>query len=452
MSWARRDLLFKDVDASALVAFRVFFGLMMSLSAIRFIAYGWVDQLYIQPTFYFKYYGFSWVSPLDGNLMYIPFVAIIILGLSIALGLFYRISCILFFLIFTYIELLDKSNYLNHYYFVSVLSFLFCFLPLHEAWSLDSRRLNYSKKNLAQWVLFVLRLQVGIVYFFAGVAKLKYSWLIEAQPMKIWLAANADFPIIGSYLTLTWVAYFMSWMGAFFDLTVPFFLMNKKTRVWAYGAVVFFHVMTWMLFNIGIFPWIMMGSALIFFPPDWPKQLYNYFRKSKIHEDKKISATLQGGGINKIMLMFFTIFFVFQIGIPLRHWLYPGNLLWTEEGFRFSWNVMISEKNGMVEYKVVDEASHQQWLEDPKKYLKPWQYKQMSTQPDMILEFAHYLAKLYGQRGHPHVKIYADTLTSLHGSLPSPLINPDIDLVNVRDSILPKPWIMPMNDKFFTND
>ena len=116
----------------ALVFFRILFGLMMFFSTLRFIFNGWVTDLYIAPKYHFTYYGFDWVQPAGASGMYLLFGLLIILSVFITAGLFYRLSAIAFFCIFTYIELIDKTNYLNHYYFISLVSFLLIFLPANR--------------------------------------------------------------------------------------------------------------------------------------------------------------------------------------------------------------------------------------------------------------------------------------------------------------------------------
>ncbi|NJL75836.1 MAG: HTTM domain-containing protein [Saprospiraceae bacterium] len=85
------------------------------------------------------------------------------------------------------------------------------------------------------------------------------------MPLAIWLPTKADFPILGSLFAQPLTAHLFSWFGAIYDLTIPFFLLNTYTRPFAYIAVITFHVLTKMLFNIGLFPWIMIFSTLIFF-------------------------------------------------------------------------------------------------------------------------------------------------------------------------------------------
>src|SRR5690606_6719262 len=111
-----------------LAVFRIGFGVMMLLSIVRFWRNGWIETLYILPKFHFSYYGFAWIKPI-GDYTYLIFALCGISAFLIAIGLKYRMAIIMFFLSFTYIELMDKTAYLNHYYFISVLSFLMIFLP-----------------------------------------------------------------------------------------------------------------------------------------------------------------------------------------------------------------------------------------------------------------------------------------------------------------------------------
>ena len=113
----------QNTKSETLAFYRLAFGLMMLFSIIRFLSYGWVEKFYINPIFHFTYYGFDWVKPL-GNFTYILFLIAALSAFFVAIGYKYRFFIILFFLSFTYIELMDKTTYLNHYYFISVVSFL----------------------------------------------------------------------------------------------------------------------------------------------------------------------------------------------------------------------------------------------------------------------------------------------------------------------------------------
>lgn len=417
----------KPVSIFPLVVFRVAFGLTMAFAGIRFLAKGWVADLYLNSPFRFSYYGFSWVTLPSSEMLYLLFVITIFMALCIAAGFFYRFACITYFLIFTYIELLDKSLYLNHYYFVSLVSFLLIFLPANRALSIDIwKNPQIEQKEIANIFLFTLKVQLTIVYFFAGIAKLNSEWLLDAQPLKIWLPARAELPVIGMFLDWSWTPYIMSWSGMFYDLLIPFFLFWHRSRPLAYVTVIVFHILTWVLFNIGVFPWVMIASTLIFFTDkDW-KWLLN-----KIGWSEKKTEITQSP-LYKPYNILLASFFLIQVLLPLRHFFYPGKVTWNEMGFRYSWNVMRVEKTGYVEFTCVDPENGRTWQVYPKEYVSIIQEKQMAFQPDMILEFAHFLEKEYGK----DLKVYARAKVSLNGAESKDLVDSSVDLTEERDSLL----------------
>ena len=240
----------------------------MTLSMIRFVSKGWVEKLYLEPSFHFSFYGFEWVKPF-GDMTYLLFVISCTSAFFVALGYKYRLSIIIFFLSFTYIELMDKTTYLNHYYFISILSFLMIFLPANSYFAIDSKLKGREFKKIPKWCTDCIKMLLFIVYFYSGLAKLNSDWLIEAQPLKIWLTSSYDLPIIGSTLMQqNWVHYAMSWGGMFYDLFIAFLLLYSRTRIFAFFLVVFFHLFTAILFPIGMFPYIMIVGSLIFFDPE----------------------------------------------------------------------------------------------------------------------------------------------------------------------------------------
>lgn len=441
-----------------LTILRMVFGVLMLLSTIRFAANGWIHEFYVKPGFHFSYGGFEWLRPLPAAGMTAVFVLIGLTSLFIALGLFYRASISTFFFLFTYVELLDKTYYLNHYYFISLFSFLLIWLPLHKNYSIDVVLRPFLKTEwVPVWTLWVVRLQIGLVYFFAGLAKLNSDWLLDALPLRIWLPARATFPVIGPLLDQVWLAYAMSWSGALFDLTIPFFLIWRRTRPYAYLAVIVFHSFTGLLFNIGMFPWIMIGCTLVFFSADELRsvvrmarylakrlRLLNFTHRgtgAKFFLFSSHAARVQNRTLlpSTFTLLLLTLFFLFQLLFPLRHWLYPGNVLWTEEGFRQSWRVMLVEKTGHVTFYVMEKDNGRTRTIYPSQYLTLAQEKQMSFQPDMILQFAHFLADSFG----PNVEVRAEAYVSLNGRRSRLLLDPTIDLSSEENSWRAKPWILP---------
>lgn len=448
------EYLKTPVEAAPLAAFRIFFGLMMLFSIIRFWAFGWIEKLYLQPTFHFTYLGFEWVQPL-GIYTYGLFALCGLAAIGIALGFWYRTSAILFFASFTYIELMDKTTYLNHYYFISVLSFLLILLPAQRYFSIDARRNpNLAAQRVPRWSINAIKLLLGIVYFYAGLAKLNSDWLLHAQPLATWLPGRYDLPLIGSLLEQNWVHYAFSWCGALYDLAIPFLLLYKPTRKFAFVLVVVFHVLTRILFPIGMFPYIMIVSAFIFFSSDFHHQVLatisRWFKLGKAHFDNNKSWIPQFNWSNRLRLGLLTIILVLQLLLPWRYLLYPGELFWHEQGFRFSWRVMLMEKAGYVNFKVVDLQSGERFYVDNTQYLSSFQEKQMSFQPDFMLEFAHFLERHYQQeQNRGDLAVYAESYVALNGRPSQPFIDPTVDLTKEERSWKAKNWILPFNDKIY---
>ncbi|MCB9202935.1 MAG: HTTM domain-containing protein [Flavobacteriales bacterium] len=442
----------KNTEIYPLVSFRIFFGLLMFVSIVRFAWNGWIDTLYIQPNFFFSYYGFDWIKPL-GNYTYILFIISAISSLFIALGYKYRISIIVFFLSFTYIELMDKTTYLNHYYFISLVSFLLIFLPANANFSIDSyadRKL--IKQRVPSWTIDSIKLMLGIVYFYAGLAKINSDWLLRAEPLKTWLSVQSDLPIVGSLMKESWFHYLMSWSGCLYDLLIPFLLLNKRTRIFAFVLVVIFHVFTRILFPIGMFPYIMIFATLVFFSSDFHEKLLRFIA-SKLNIDFSIFTNAKtysySSNWNKLLINSLVLFFIFQILFPFRYVFYKDELFWNEEGYRFSWRVMLMEKSGYTTFKVVDNKTQKVYSINNCAYLTPFQEKEMSTQPDFILEYAHFLGEQYKKKGIFDVSVYAESYVSLNGRQPQQFIDSNVDLLKEYDSFKQKKWILPLKDTIY---
>ena len=440
----------KTTSSAPLAVFRVAFGLLMFISMIRFWALGWIDKLYIQPSFFFSYYGFEWIKPL-GGLTYFLFFICGLSALCVAVGLRYKWAIITFFLSFTYIELMDKTTYLNHYYFVSVISFLLIFLPAGNYFAWDS--LRGSRKllpQIPQWNIDVIKLLLCIVYLYAGLAKLNSEWLLQGMPLKIWLPTKDDLPMIGFLFRYDWMIYLFAWGGALYDLIIPFLLLNRKTRGLGFTMVVFFHLLTAILFPIGMFPYLMIFSALIFFNFQFHKKTIDGLRQILNIKNRKIhliqNTSFRHSLINRVKIGSLVLFFLIQIGLPFRHMLYPGNLFWTEEGYRWSWRVMLMEKAGNAQFKIVDNASGSWFYVNNEDFLTSFQEKQMATQPDFILQYAHFLNKHFSKQDTRDFSIFVDCFVALNGRKSTRFIDPEFDLTKGYESFAHKSWILPFNE------
>ncbi len=454
---------FRPVDGAWLGAFRILFGLVMCISMLRFIVYGWVERFFVEPSLHFKYWGFEWVEPLSPTGMSVLFHALAVLALCVAAGFCFRICAWLFALGLSYFQLIDVSTYLNHYYLASLLAFLLAASPANRVWSIDNLLWKRRNSQVPSWWLYLLRFQVGTVYTFAGLAKLNGDWLLHAQPLRIWLGGKTHLPLLGPLFTIDGVPLLMSWAGFLFDSTIVLWLSMRRTRPWAYLVVLSFHVMTRVLFPIGMFPIIMTLAALVFFEPDWPRTLSRTLRSTwrrvlpdngsalvaravsppSVPEIATATATPPVPVMTwrKAAVLCAAAYCVVQVALPLRFIAYGGNVMWHEQGMRFAWRVMLRAKGGSARFVVEEPSSGRKVHVEPRRYLTDIQEAEMVSQPDLILQFAHYLEQDYERQGWKDVAVRVESRVSLNGRRSTALIAPDIDLTTRNDSLLPLAWV-----------
>jgi hypothetical protein len=137
-------------------------------------------------------------------------------------------------------------------------------------------------------------------------------------------------------------------------------------------------------------------------------------------------------------------YFVVQLLLPLRHYVYPGNVSWTEEGHNFAWHMKLRTKGGEGVFTVTHPASGQTWTIKPHDYLETHQVTKVITKPDLVLLFAHHLAEEKRREGYENVEVRARIMVSLNGRQPQLLIDPNVDLAKEEMSLLPTLWIVPL--------
>jgi hypothetical protein len=440
LTWAN-----KPISAAPAAMFRVLFGLLMAFNTVRFWYFGWIEDHFVAPTFHFTYFGFDWVQPLPEFWMYALHVVAFIAAILIMLGWFYRWATIIFFLLFTYFELIDLTYYLNHYYFISLMSGMIIFLPLNRYFSLDVNLGRVSElKELPQWPLRLIQFQIAVVYVYAGLAKLNYDWLFQALPLRMWLPANSDMPVIGWLFNYPETCYAFSWAGMLYDTFIVFFLMWRRTRLIAYTAVLFFHGVTAWLFQIGVFPLVMSVIVLVFFSPEFHQRIIDFLRGSVPSFGVKRSSSNPSSQLGTAGLEVILLFIGFQILFPWRFVFYPGSMYWTEEAYRFGWRVMLVEKAGTAQFFVKDGNTGKEGEVYNREFLNAHQEKQMSFQPDMIIQFAHHLKEVYEDQGLQDVSVRCETWVTLNGRPSQLLFDPQLDLTKIEDSWAPKTWINPL--------
>src|SRR6185436_15455878 len=310
--------LFAPVDIASIALFRVAFGLLMLWDMLQYLLGGWLESYLVTP-FLFKFPGFGWVERAAPATMKLMFVGMAIAAVLIALGLAYRAACAAFFVGHTYMLLLDTAHYQNHLYLISLLAFLMILIPAHGALSLDARRKEQlASATIPAWCLWLLRFQIGIPYFYGGLAKLNSDWLLRAQPMRLWLAEAPEGRLRLPFLREPWAAYGICWGGLIFDLLIVPALLWRRTRIPALFLAVAFHLTNSQLFAIGVFPWLMLAALGLYFPPDWPRRAGLVGRSRRklltVRPGRRQSARAQ-----PVVVAFLACWLGLQLLVPFRH-------------------------------------------------------------------------------------------------------------------------------------
>jgi len=363
------------------------------------------------------------------------------LALCIMFGLLYRIAAWLFFFGFTYWFLLDETRYLNHLYMVALIAFLMALIPAHRARSLDAKMQKGLRcDTVPAWCLWILRLQIGLVYFWAGIAKLNSDWL-AGEPIRTWLAHRDDYVLIGPWLDTDTAGWLFTYGGMGFDLMVVPLLLWRRTRAWAFAGCVFFHASNKILFDIGIFPFMALAGTTLLFSPSWPRRVYALFGPRV--ESETVDVAPPRGWRRAALLAVLGVFVALQLFLPLRHHLYPGNVNWTEEGHRFAWHMKLRDKKATASFFATDPATGKTWRVEHRKWLSSAQSSRVGRWPDMSLQFAHFLADELSEDGR-RLEIRVSSRATLNGREKQFLIDRDVDLSAEPRNLRHADWIIPL--------
>ncbi len=406
-------------------------GIALAYSVVRFWVLGWAQSHFAPGRFSFHYYGLAWV-PHPGLLGLQVLQAAQLMG---ALAMLYRpwarVGAGLFVFSFVWMQTLDATWYLNHYYFVALMALGIALVP-------------GTAGRASRFTVAWFRLQTGILYTLAGLFKMQPAWLVDAMPLRIWMNAQRNLPVLGPLLSWPPMAWIFSWGGMLYDTFIPLVLIQRRLWWLGYVAVIGFHVLVGLMFDIGVFPLVMILVAPVFFPSQIHQRIWQLL-------DARLPwlAPLQGEvplpsqTVSRGWKWVFAGWFAFHILFPFRYLLYPGSLFWHEQGFRFSWRVMLMEKAGTAQFYVLDRRNGRWGPINNAGYLTPEQEKMMSTQPDFILQYAHYLAQRSRAKGLPSPAVRAEVYVTLNGRPSRLLVDPDIDLTKIQDGLRPYDWVTP---------
>lgn len=390
-TWSER--LFAPIDCASIVFFRVVFGALMLWEVGYYASHGYIDEFWIKPAFHFKYYGFEWVEPWPGQGMVWHFAALGFLALMILFGAVYRLATALFCVGLTYVFLIEEARYLNHFYLACLVSFLLACIPANRSYSLDARwRPSLRSATVPAWTLYLLRAQFGLVYFYGGVAKLNGDWL-RGEPMRYFLQQAADHPVIGAHVGAAWLTYLFAYGGLLLDLLVVPFLLWKRTRPWAFLVALAFHLTNAWLFTLDIFPWFMIAATALYFPPDWPRRAVSWFVPGMPASADTSGARVRPRWTERATVVVLGVYLAIQVLVPLRSFLYPGNVLWSNEGERFSWRMMLREKRAETWFAVANLDKDQHVFVDPRRLMSAEEALAMYHDPEALQAFATSLAR-----------------------------------------------------------
>lgn len=430
--------LFVKVNGSSLGLFRILFSIFMLKDFM--MAYQYFTSSLSQSLFFSTYDGFHWVQLFPSPFLELFFGLMFISCVLLMLGRYYRLNAVLTFFGFTYIFLIDRGHYNNHFYLYCILHFFLIIIDA-DRWG----TIHKQKENVVPyWQILLLRCQVFIVYFYGGLAKISEDWF-SGYPMIYWLkmsAQNFEGPVHDFLMSDTSV-YFICYTGFLFDLLIGFVLLSSFRRL-AILPILIFHLSNHFLWNIGTFPFVMVAATFLFFDPAFPENFVQKIRKKgdnhlvllitsliimitglyfyeylimsigiillfihilrfkyKINLlwlfKKEVQTLLvhkdNSKPLNqKPITAFLSVWFLLQITIPFRHTLFHGDPSWTGEGHFFAWRMMLVASTDAVKYYIEVPETGQRYPVALEKYMNFRQFRKLGRTPKAYHRFAHFLA------------------------------------------------------------
>jgi hypothetical protein len=438
------EALSVPVSGLSLAVFRIALGGLLVLDCWRFVQHDRVYRYWVQPEFHFTYPGFAWVAPLPEPWIHAAWLLMGLSALFVMLGLFYRLSIVILTVTFGYFFLLDKAEYLNHFYLVLLFLVLMCFLPAHRQLSLDARlRPSVARSHVPYAAVFILRTQMEIMLVFAGLVKLTPDWL-AGEPLGMWLRAQSDDFALRFLFHHDWVILAGAWGTVALHVLGAPLLLWEKTRLLVFVVYSVFHGANAIFFNIGIFPWLTIAATTIFFAPDWPRRaarwLLGRFEALPPYVPPPRPAM---PAIPRLALVAIAGWLAVQVALPLRAAYFPTDVRWSGDGHRFSWRMRIFDRQAEGHFIVA--ADGQEWIVDPEEFLTPRQAGKMLVRTDMIHQFAGYLEAVWAEAGYADVAVRADIRKSLNGRPMQPFVDPGVDLTAVALNFASHDdWVRPL--------
>lgn len=427
--------LFKPIDNAPLIAFRIFLGFLLFAETFGAICTGWVKRTFIDPEFTFSHIGLEWLQPLPGPGMYVYFGAMAVLGLLVMAGYRYRLTLGLFSILWAGAYLMQKENYNNHYYLLLLVCLIMWCLPANAYASVDAKR-NPEIRKLAmpQWCSWIMIAQMAIVYFFATVSKLTPDW-VDGTFIKLLLGGTKHLPFAQGLFAEHWFHMFIAWSGMVFDFLIIPLLLWKRTRTVAFLSSLFFHIFNSIVLQIGIFPFFALSFIVFFYPPERMRRLF-FPKKPPLDESALVAPQA------KCLTYVFVPYLIVQLLLPLRHFAIKGDVLWTEEGHRLAWRMMLRQRSGYAAFEVVDKKTGLRELYPIGQHLSGKQIQFASSKPDGAWQLAQRIRQEYARDGKD-VAVYVKGRVQVNDSPYRELIDPNVDLAAANwDYFSHSNWIL----------
>ncbi|KAJ8260633.1 hypothetical protein COCON_G00163560 [Conger conger] len=464
-------LLNRPTDPAALGIFRFMFGLLMAVDITQERGLSHLDYKYLDGTPVCRFPLFNFLQPLPLDWMYLVYVVMFLGAVGIMLGCVHRLSCLMFISTYWYVFFLDKTAWNNHSYLYGLIGFQLSLMDANRYWSIDGLW-NAKKKNahVPLWNYTILRAQIFIVYFIAGIKKLDSDW-VGGYSMQH-LAHHWLFDPFKLILPVEMVSLLVVHGGGLvLDLTAGYLLFFDATRPFAMFFVSYFHCMNSQLFSIGMFAYTMLASSPIFCYPDWPRRFFGGFPSvlkavlppaeptpqsstSCVYPETAAGSAdgqgpppvprpLKPGRRHRLGALFTLLYLSEQFFLPYSHFITQGYNNWTNGLYGYSWDMMVHTRTHQhVKITYRDGKTGDIGYLNPGVFTQTRRWKDHG---DMLKQYATCLSHNLVHYNITEPQIFFDIWVSINERFQQRIFDPRVDIVTADWSpFRPNSWLMPL--------
>jgi vitamin K-dependent gamma-carboxylase len=428
----------RPIDGRSLGIFRLAFGLFMVYQCYYYYSVELIQKGFLAPALLFGYDWFPFLDVLPEPAMQGILILMAIGAMLMALGVWMRVGCIVFSLGQAYFLFLEKAYYNNHIYLFVLIPLLLCFTHADHFVSLRSMKGRVGA--IRRWELFILQLQIAIVYFYGGLTKINPYWLFEQEPARTAINTMPSNLIFNTLMGNEWGVYLLIYGGLLLDLSAPFLLWHKRVRNWAIWLFIAFNLTNSQIFDdIGVFPFVMLGTIILFYGAD-ELPLLRRLPGALTDAAAKNLPQSPSWAIN-VLVGYFAI----QLLFPFRGHFLPNPLDYTTIANRFSWRMKVdTRKIEELSFTVIDPGSNTRIPIDIAQLLNPVQINALALDPRNVVQFAHYLKREAVKRDIRNAEVKARIRIRYNGGPPQYYIDPNTDLGEAEvNPFRPIPWLVP---------